>query len=93
MDSQQKSVQRMVSWDFAGGPVVKNLPVNAGDISSIPGLGRSHLPWSNKAHAPQLQSPRSGDHALQQEKPPQGEARAPPLESSPCLPQVEKVSA
>ena len=65
MDSQQKSVQRMVSWDFAGGPVVKNLPVNAGDISSIPGLGRSHLPWNNKARAPQL-------------------------ESSPCLPQLEK---
>ena len=25
--------------DFAGGPVVKNLPSNAGDVGSIPGLG------------------------------------------------------
>ena len=26
---------------FPGGPVVKNLPVNAGDVGSIPGFGRS----------------------------------------------------
>ena len=32
---------------FPGGTVVKNLPVNAGDTGSSPGLGRSHLPWSN----------------------------------------------
>ena len=25
--------------DFAGGPMVKNLPSNAGDVGSIPGLG------------------------------------------------------
>ena len=29
--------------DFPGGPVVKNLPVNAGDMGSIPSLGRSHM--------------------------------------------------
>lgn len=33
-------------WDFPGGPEVKSLPANAGDVSSIPGLGRSHTPWS-----------------------------------------------
>ena len=27
--------------DFPGGLVVKNLPANAGDLSLIPGLGRS----------------------------------------------------
>ena len=27
---------------FPGGSVVKNLPANAGDASSIPGPGRSH---------------------------------------------------
>ena len=27
---------------FPGGSVVKNLPANAGDTGSIPGLGRSH---------------------------------------------------
>ena len=26
-------------WDFPGGPVVKSLPCNAGDMSSIPGGG------------------------------------------------------
>ena len=33
--------------DFPGGAVVKNLPVNAGDMDSIPGLQRSHMPQSN----------------------------------------------
>ena len=27
--------------DFPGSPVVKNLSANAGDVGSIPGLGRS----------------------------------------------------
>ena len=26
-------------WDFPGGPVVKNLPCNVGDVGSIPGWG------------------------------------------------------
>ena len=30
--------------DFPGGQVVKNLPANAGDMDSIPGLGRFHVP-------------------------------------------------
>ena len=29
------------TWGFLGGWVVKNLPANAGDVGSIPGLGRS----------------------------------------------------
>ena len=33
--------------DFLGGAVVKNLPANAGDMGLSPGLGRSHMPWSN----------------------------------------------
>ena len=32
---------------FPGGAVVKNPPANAGDTVSSPGLGRSHMPWSN----------------------------------------------
>ena len=32
---------------FPGGAVVKNLPANAGDTGSIPGPGRSYMPWSN----------------------------------------------
>ena len=33
-------------WGFLGGSVVKNLPVNAGDMCSIPDPGRSHMQWS-----------------------------------------------
>ena len=29
--------------DFPDGPVVENLPANAGDTGSIPGLGRFHM--------------------------------------------------
>ena len=32
---------------FPGGAVVKNLPANAGDTGSSPGLGRSHMLQSN----------------------------------------------
>ena len=32
---------------FPGGTVVENLPANAGDMGSSPGLGRSHMPRSN----------------------------------------------
>ena len=35
------------SADFPGGPVVKNPPASARDTGSIPGPGRSHMPWSN----------------------------------------------
>ena len=38
--------------------MVKNPPANAGDVSSSPGPGRSHMPRSNKAHVPQLLSLR-----------------------------------
>ena len=41
--------------DFPGDPVVKNLPASAGDMGSIPDLGRSHMLQGNKACA-QLQS-------------------------------------
>ena len=52
-------------WDFPGGSVVKNPPANAGDTGSIPGPGRSHMPWSNSAHAPQLLSLHSRAHKPQ----------------------------
>ena len=35
------------SWGFPGGAVVENLPANAGDTGSSPGLGRPHMPRSN----------------------------------------------
>ncbi|KAJ8782248.1 hypothetical protein J1605_010227 [Eschrichtius robustus] len=43
---------------FPGGAVVENLPANAGDAGSSPGLGRSHMPRSNWAREPQLLSLR-----------------------------------
>ena len=36
--------------------MVENLPANAGDTGSSPGLGRSHIPWSGWAREPQLLS-------------------------------------
>ena len=30
--------------DFPSGPEVENPPASAGDMGSIPGLGRSHMP-------------------------------------------------
>ena len=54
--------------DFSGGPVVENPPANAGDMGSILGLGRSHMPRGNWAHGPQL-SLHSRAHAEQEEKP------------------------
>ena len=32
---------------FPGDSVVKNPPADAGDMGSIPGPGRSHMPWSS----------------------------------------------
>ena len=51
--------------DFPSGTVVKNSPANAGDTGSSPGPGRSHMPRSNKARAPQLLSLCSTAHEPQ----------------------------
>ena len=51
--------QNLQIWGFPGGAVVENLPANAGDTSSSPGPGRSHMPQSDQARAPQLLSLRS----------------------------------
>ena len=40
-------ITRHIFRDFPGGAVFKNPSANAGDTGSIPGLGRSHMPWSN----------------------------------------------
>ena len=36
--------------------MVNSLHVNAGDTGLNPGAGRSHMPWGNEAHVPQLLS-------------------------------------
>ena len=45
-------------WGFPGGAVVENLPANAGDTGSSPGLGGSRMPRSGWAREPQLLSLR-----------------------------------
>ena len=42
---ENKQIQEKI-WGFPDGSVVKNLPANAGDMGSIPGPGRSHMPQS-----------------------------------------------
>ena len=69
--------------NFPGGSVVKNPPANAGDMGLNPSLGRSHLLWDSYASVLQLLKPlHPRARALQQEKPPQGEACSLQLESS-----------
>ena len=76
--------------DFPGGPVFKNSPANARDMGLIPGPGRSHMPQGNYVHVPQLLSPQAATTdvwapracALQQERPPQWEARSPQQEKA-----------
>ena len=78
---------------FPGGAVVENLPANAGDTGSRPGLGRSHMPRSGWAREPQLLSMRvwslctaTGEAAV---------VRGPRtvMKSGPRLPQLEKALA
>ena len=40
-------IKSITNRNFPGGAVVKNPPANAGDMSSSPGPGRSHMLWSN----------------------------------------------
>ena len=51
-----KRVLIVIKVGFPCFSVVKNLPANAGDMGLIPDPGRFHMPWSNRAPAPQLLS-------------------------------------
>ena len=83
----------MVSGGFPGGAVVENLPADAGDMGSSPGLGRSHMPRSNSAHEPQLLSLRVwGLCSAAGEAATVGGPRT-AMKSGPRLPQLEKVLA
>ena len=78
---------------FPGGAVVENLPANAGDTGSSPGLGRSHMPRSNWAGEPQLLSLRvwSLCSATREATVVRGPRTA--MKSGPRLPQLEKALA
>ena len=78
---------------FPGGAVVENLPANAGDTGSRPGLGGSHMPRSNQAREPQLLSLRvwSLCSATREATTVRGPRTA--MSSGPRLPQLQKVLA
>ena len=73
--------------------MVENLPANAGDTGSSPGLGRSHVPRSNKAREPQLLSLRiwSLCSATRETATVRGPRTA--MKSGPRAPQLEKALA
>ena len=45
--SRKKLKTGLLHEGFPGGSVGKSPPAHAGDTGSIPGPGRSHMPWSN----------------------------------------------
>ena len=73
--------------------MVENLPANAGDTGSSPGLGRSHMPQSNWAHESQLLSLHvwSLCSATREAAMVRGPRTA--MKSGPRLPQLEKALA
>ena len=73
--------------------MVENLPANAGDMGSSPGLGRSHMPRSNWAREPQLLSLHvwSLCSATREATAVKGPRTA--MKSGPRLPQLEKALA
>ena len=87
--TQSKNAQK----GFPGGAVVENLPANAGDTGSSPGLGRYHMPRSNWAREPQLLSLRvwSLCSATREAAMVRGPRTA--MKSGPHLPQLEKALA
>ena len=78
---------------FPGGAVVENLPANAGDTGSSPGLGRSRMPRGNWAREPQLLNLRvwSLCSATREAAMVGGPRIA--MKSGPRLPQLEKALA
>ena len=78
---------------FPGGAVVESLPASAWDTGSSPGLGGSHMPWSDWAREPQLLSLRvwSLCSARREAATVRGPRTA--MRSGPRLPQLERALA
>ena len=70
------------SRGFPGGAVVENLPANAGDTGSGPGLGRSHMPRDLE---PVLRNRRGRDS----ERPAHRDEEWPPLATTRESPRTE----
>ena len=86
-------IKRMSFEGFPGGAVVETLPANSGDTGSSPGVGRSHMLWSNWVCEPQLLSLRvwSLCSATREAAIVRGPCTA--MKSGPCLPQLETALA
>ena len=74
--------------------MVENLPANAGDTGSSPGLGRSHMPRSSWAREPQLLSLRvwslcSATREADSERPAHCDEEWPPLATTRESPRTE----
>ena len=52
LGARNKMMNKTDTGGFPGGAVVENLPADAGDTGSSPGLGRSHMPQSSWAREP-----------------------------------------
>ena len=78
--------QKESKQDFHDGVTDKNPPANAGDMGSIPGMGRSHMARSNGAHELQLLRlcAAKGEATAR-------EGCAPQQKSRPHSPQLEKL--
>ena len=81
------------SRGFPGGAVVENLPANAGDTGSSPGLGRSHMPRSSWAREPQLLSMRVWSLCSATREATTARGLRTAMKSGPRLPQLEKALA
>ena len=93
VQTEKRKKIKKLDRGFPGGAVVENLPANAGDTGSSPGLGRSHMPRSDWAREPQLLSLRiwSLCSAAREATIVRGPRTA--MKSGPHLPQPEKALA
>ena len=73
--------------------MVENLPANAGDTGSSPGLGGSHMPRSNWAREPQLLSLRVWSLCSTTREAATVRGPGTAMKSGPRLPQLEKALA
>ena len=78
---------------FPGGAVVENLPANAGDTGSSPGVGRSHMLRSNWAREPQLLSLRVWSLCTATREAAMVRRPRTAMKSGPRSPQLEKALA
>ena len=89
----EKTIIQKDTWGFPGGAVVENLPANAGDPGSSPGLGRSHMPRSSWVRESQLLSLRVWSLCSTTREAAIVRAPRTAMKSGPCLPQLEKALA